>query len=112
MTREIEFTEDVADVLREVGSIGAGHAASALSVLLAQQVGMSVPSARMVPFEAVSDIVGGPDSLVAAVYLRVAGVLDGHLLSSCPARVPPCWFRSCCQIPLRCATLRSLNCRR
>lgn len=84
MTRELEFTEDVADVLREVGNIGAGHAASALSMLLAQQVDMSVPSARMVPFEAVPDIVGGPDSLVAAIYLRVEGVLDGHLLLVLP----------------------------
>lgn len=84
MTRGIELTEQTADVLREIGNIGSGHAARALSELLGQQVGMSVPSARMVPFEEVPDTVGGPDTLVAAVYLHVEGALDGHLLLMLP----------------------------
>ncbi len=84
MTGGIEFTEEVADVLREVGNIGAGHAARALSELLGQQVGMTVPSARMVPFEDVPASVGGADAVVAAVYLLVQGGLNGHLLLMLP----------------------------
>lgn len=67
------------DVLREVGNIGAGHAATALSKLLGRPVDMRVPQVNMVPFEQISDSVGGAEQVVIAIFLRVEGDVPGNL---------------------------------
>jgi chemotaxis protein CheC len=67
------------DVLREVGNIGSGNAATALSRLLDKQVDMAVPRVSLMPFERIADIVGGPEQIVFAVYLRVEGEAPGNL---------------------------------
>lgn len=67
------------DVLREVGNIGAGHAATALSRLLDKPVDMEVPRVSLLPFERIADFVGGPEQVVVAIYLRVEGDAPGNL---------------------------------
>ncbi|QJC52265.1 chemotaxis protein CheC [Paenibacillus albicereus] len=67
------------DVLKEVGNIGSGHAATALSTLLDRPVDMAVPKVSLVPFEEVAERVGGAEELVVAVFLRVDGDAPGNL---------------------------------
>ncbi|WP_409347230.1 chemotaxis protein CheC [Paenibacillus sp. MBLB4367] len=67
------------DVLKEVGNIGAGHAATALSTLLDKPVDMLVPKVRLVPFEEVADSVGGNETIVLAIFLRVEGETPGNM---------------------------------
>ncbi|MFH5183192.1 chemotaxis protein CheC [Paenibacillus sp. TAB 01] len=67
------------DVLKEVGNIGAGHAATALSKLLDKPVDMLVPKVRMVEFEEIADSVGGAEQVVIAIFLRVEGETPGNL---------------------------------
>ncbi|MFD2670080.1 chemotaxis protein CheC [Marinicrinis sediminis] len=67
------------DVLREVGNIGAGNAATALSKLLEKPVDMMVPQVKLIPFEQIPDIVGGAEEVVIAVFLRVVGDAPGNL---------------------------------
>ncbi len=67
------------DVLKEVGNIGAGNAATALSTLLNKPVDMSVPSVSLLPFEEVADRVGGSEQIVIAVFLRVEGNAPGNM---------------------------------
>lgn len=67
------------DVLKEVGNIGAGHAATALSRLLNRPVDMAVPRASLLPFEEIADYVGGAEKIVLAIYLRVEGDAPGNL---------------------------------
>lgn len=67
------------DVLKEVGNIGAGHAATALSKLLDKPVDMMVPKVRMVPFEEIAESVGGPEQVVVAIFLRVDGETPGNM---------------------------------
>ncbi|GMA61544.1 chemotaxis protein CheC [Alicyclobacillus fastidiosus] len=55
----MELDDLTADALREFGNIGAGHAATALSVLLQGRVMMSVTDARLCPFRDIVDVVGG-----------------------------------------------------
>jgi chemotaxis protein CheC len=73
------FAEFQMDVLKEVGNIGAGHAATALSKLLDKPVDMQVPNVRMVPFEEISESVGGSESVVVAIFLRVEGETPGNM---------------------------------
>jgi chemotaxis protein CheC len=74
-----QFAEFQMDVLKEVGNIGAGHAATALSKLLDKPVDMQVPKVRMVPFEEIADSVGGAEQVVIAIFLRVEGETPGNL---------------------------------
>ncbi|MGN7356033.1 chemotaxis protein CheC [Paenibacillus sp. SAF-054] len=67
------------DVLKEVGNIGAGNAATALSLLLNKPVDMAVPKVQLLPFEAISDKVGGAEQVVIAIFLRVEGDAPGNL---------------------------------
>lgn len=67
------------DVLKEVGNIGAGNAATALSRLLDKPVDMAVPKVSLLPFEEVADRVGGSEQVVIAVYLRVEGEAPGNM---------------------------------
>lgn len=68
------------DALGEVGSIGAGHAATALSQLLGNPVEIEVPVIRLLPVSEVPMVFGGPENLVGAVYSRLLGDLSGALL--------------------------------
>lgn len=68
------------DALREVGNIGAGNAAQALSSMLGVTIDMSVPSARAVAIEKVPEEVGDELALVAAAHLRVHGDAPGEMV--------------------------------
>ncbi|WP_375547006.1 chemotaxis protein CheC [Paenibacillus sp.] len=67
------------DVLREVGNIGAGNAATALSRLLNKPVDMAVPKVRLLPFEEISEMLGGAEQVVITIFLRVEGDAPGNL---------------------------------
>ncbi|MGV3488265.1 MAG: chemotaxis protein CheC [Tuberibacillus sp.] len=66
------------DLLKEIGNIGAGHAASALSQLIGQAVEMKVPSVKISTF---SDWLNDADAEkpVASAYFHMDGSLHGHL---------------------------------
>jgi chemotaxis protein CheC len=66
--------------LKEVGNIGAGNAAIALSQMVDKKVDLSVPKASLIPLIAVPDLVGGPETAVAGVYLNIAGECSGSIL--------------------------------
>ncbi|WLV25783.1 chemotaxis protein CheC [Aciduricibacillus chroicocephali] len=65
------------DVLREIGNIGAGNAATSMSLLTNQKVDMDVPVVQLIPFGQVMELIGGADELVVAIYLRILGEAPG-----------------------------------
>jgi len=67
------------DVLKEVGNIGAGNAATALAKLLNKQVDMKVPLVRIVSFQDVAESLGGAEEVVVAIFLRVSGEAPGNM---------------------------------
>lgn len=73
----MEITQFQLDALREIGNIGSGHAATALSTLLQRRIDMSVPEVWAVPFEQVSAIVGQLDTPQAVIYVKVEGEAPG-----------------------------------
>ena len=68
------------DALREVANIGAGHAATALSQLTNRTIMIAVPEVNVRPLEDVTDLVGRPDEVVAAVLMHMMGDLTGRTL--------------------------------
>ncbi|MDR1133167.1 MAG: chemotaxis protein CheC [Synergistaceae bacterium] len=67
------FTNFHMDAIREVGNIGTGNAATALSRLLGRMVDMDVPVAEMVPIYEVAGHYGSPETSVCAVLVRTEG---------------------------------------
>ncbi|MDI6812663.1 MAG: chemotaxis protein CheC [Desulfitobacteriaceae bacterium] len=65
------------DALKEIGNIGSGHAATALSILLQRRIDMSVPEVWAVSFEQVAGIIGQLDAPQAVVYVKVEGDAPG-----------------------------------
>jgi chemotaxis protein CheC len=67
------------DVLKEIGNIGAAHAATALSGILNQKIDMTVPNVRIVSFDEMMELAGGPEAVVATVFLRIEGDVKGSM---------------------------------
>ncbi|QKS71415.1 chemotaxis protein CheC [Paenalkalicoccus suaedae] len=72
------------DVLKEIGNIGAAHAATSLSQLLNKKIDMRVPAVSVVPFHEISEYVGGEDEPVAAVMLKIEGDAPGTMFFMIP----------------------------
>lgn len=67
------------DAIREVGNIGTGNAATALSQLINKKVEITVPSINIVPFDEIFSRIGG-DEVVVGVIVRVLGDAPGNIL--------------------------------
>jgi chemotaxis protein CheC len=67
------------DVLREIGNIGAGNAATSMSKLINERVDMKVPSVKIVTFDEIMDIIGGPEQLIVALFFKVYGEAPGSV---------------------------------
>lgn len=72
------------DVLREIGNIGAGHAATALSVILNKKIEMKVPNVRIVSFDEMIEMAGGAENVVATVFLRIEGDAPSNMFFVLP----------------------------
>lgn len=72
------------DVLREIGNIGAGHAATSLSKLLNKKIDMKVPDVQIVTFDEMMEMAGGADNIVAGVFLRIEGDVPGSMFFILP----------------------------
>ena len=68
------------DAFKEVGNIGAGHAATALSQLIKKKVMISVPSARVMELKDVPGLIGDKNSLVAGIIMNVLGDISAKIL--------------------------------
>ncbi len=72
------------DVLKEIGNIGAAHAATALSTLLNTKIDMHVPQVEMVSFNDMMERVGGAETFVIGIYLRIEGDVAGGMFFIMP----------------------------
>ena len=68
------------DVLRELGNIGAGNAATSLSVMLDEGVGISVPEVKILDYNGVVRVVGDPEELGVAIMIQFGGDVRGIVL--------------------------------
>lgn len=78
----IKLTKEQQDVLKEIVSIGAGNAATALSQMLSKKVSILVPKVNLRPIEEASLVFGDSETLVTAVYLQLLGDVQGVILLS------------------------------
>ncbi len=67
------------DVLREIGNIGAGNAATSLSQLLSKPIHMEVSRVLPMHFNEITEYVGGAENIVATVFLNIQGSISGNM---------------------------------
>jgi chemotaxis protein CheC len=76
---EDNITSVQLDILKEIGNIGAAHAATALSILLNKKVDMKVPNVRVTSFSEMMEMSGGSENVVASVLLQIEGDATGYM---------------------------------
>ena len=74
MNSEIPITDMHLDVLKEIGNIGAAHAATSLSQLLNRKIDMHVPNVKLVSFDEMFDLAGGAETIVAGISSELRGI--------------------------------------
>jgi len=79
-----QLSELQLDVLQEIGNVGAGNSATALSRLIQHRIEMNVPHVALVKIEDVPEFVGGPELVVVGIFLRVYGKAPSNILFLIP----------------------------
>lgn len=68
------------DVLREIGNIGAGNAATSLAMMLNRPVDIALPHVELVGFNDVAEAVGGAEKLSYGVLVNLEGEVNGMIM--------------------------------
>lgn len=84
ISRYEEMNEMEKDIFKEIGSIGGGNAATALSSLVNVKVNMRVPRVEILEFNEALNKLGHPEDLVAAVLVEMSGDMHGIMLFTAP----------------------------
>ena len=69
------------DTLREIGSMGTGNAATALSQMLGREVRITLPEVRIMGYNEAIEWIGGPEEITAGVLVKLSGQMTGIMLS-------------------------------
>ena len=75
-----EFSDVQIDVLKELGNIGSGNAATALATMMGKTIDMKVPAVRMYQYSELADLLGGPENLIVGILIDVVGDLEGTIM--------------------------------
>ncbi|MEO8194167.1 MAG: chemotaxis protein CheC [Gemmatimonadales bacterium] len=72
------------DALKEVANIGAGHAATALSLMTGARIMIDVPTVNVAPLEDLIPGIADERSQIVSVLMDMHGSLKGHTLLALP----------------------------
>ena len=81
-----KLTKFEEDALREVGHMGAQHAATALSKMIGQTVNAKLLAAKMTSLDDLPELIGDRETMVSGIYLPVTGDISGSLLMVFPQK--------------------------
>jgi chemotaxis protein CheC len=68
------------DVLKEIGNIGAGNAATSLSQMLNTPVDMTTPSVRILDIDEAANALGGPENVAIGILAKLRGDVEGFMM--------------------------------
>jgi chemotaxis protein CheC len=72
------LTPSQVDALKELNTIGVGHATTALSQLIDREIIIKALNLRIVPLNEFQDIIKDPHNLMVASYMNIEGELYGY----------------------------------
>lgn len=68
------------DLLKEIGNIGAGNAATALSDMIGETVTINVPRCEWIGFSEIGNMLGGPDNVILGILVQLSQDVEGFIL--------------------------------
>lgn len=81
MIREYqEITDQEIDMLCEAGNIASGNAMTSLSQLIQASLDMSIAKVRIEKIEALPEVLGNPEEVIAGMLINITGDLEAMLL--------------------------------
>jgi len=84
MNNEKRISLNQLDVLREIATIGAGRAATALAELLGTRVDIKLPETRLIPLENLDTILGDPEKTFFVLDTALEGEIGGRIFLLLP----------------------------
>jgi chemotaxis protein CheC len=78
------LTDRQLDALREIGNVGMGHAATALSQLTGKTIHLEVPRVRLTDTDDIAGILSDAELPVVGIHLRMLGAAQGYILMIFP----------------------------
>ena len=75
-----ELNEEQLDSLKEVGNVGAGHAASELAQLIGRKCIVSIPELICIDSSGIDELVEDPDAMVVALHMNMMGDIPAEML--------------------------------
>jgi chemotaxis protein CheC len=68
------------DILKEIGNIGAGNAATSLSQMLSKRIEMNVPEVKILKYNDAVENIGGAENVVVGILVGFNGDIEGVIL--------------------------------
>lgn len=75
-----DLSANAIDCLKEIGNIGSGSAANALSQMLGKSVAMRVPDVKVLDYQNVIDEMGGPEKVITGILVHLKGDIEGMIM--------------------------------
>ncbi|MBS6062368.1 chemotaxis protein CheC [Criibacterium bergeronii] len=69
------------DLLKEIGNIGSGNAATSLSQMINKKVDMQVPNIEVIDTQKVVEMFEDPEEITIGVYINFTGDIQGTILT-------------------------------
>jgi len=80
ITNYEELSPNHIDVLREIGNIGAGNAASSLATMLDERINISLPLVKISDFNDAIHAMGGAETMTVGVLINYSGEANGMIM--------------------------------
>ena len=78
--KDLELNEIHFDALKEICNIGMGHAATSLNMLIGSSINLQIPEVIPAYLADIPEILGGSESIVVGIYLKITGDIDSNML--------------------------------
>ncbi|MDR1070236.1 MAG: chemotaxis protein CheC [Gracilibacteraceae bacterium] len=75
-----KFNDIQLDVLKEIGNIGSGNAASSLAQMIGKTIDMNVPKVDMMRYGDLAEALGGVENLIVGIMIDVTDDLRGTMM--------------------------------
>jgi chemotaxis protein CheC len=79
-----ELQSPITSLLEQITKEGVKNAVRVLSKLVGEELAVSEPDMRLVPFIEIPNIVNGPETKAVCIYLQIEGIISGQLLMIAP----------------------------
>ena len=90
--------KDEMDILREVGTIAAAHASTALSTVLGKKINLYLPTVEILPADDIGSAMGRKD-MKYVVENEILSGLEGKIVFILDEKDAYKFINSCCQLP-------------